>query len=105
MSPQMRREIDRIPQHLQLRALHHREALARYMPSPFDGRVTLFRTRGHRLLSSQDAKMGWSELARGGVEVILIPGNHVSMMRSPLVERLGAELEAHLSTADRLGHG
>ncbi|MFI5166712.1 MAG: amino acid adenylation domain-containing protein [Thermoanaerobaculales bacterium] len=105
VSPGRHREIDRLPVRLRPRILGHREALARYMPSPFDGRVTLFRTRGHWALSSQDAEMGWGELARGGVEVILVPGRHMSMMRSPVVERLGAELEARLSAADRLGNG
>jgi len=105
MPPWLRRSMNRLPGHLRFRALRYREALARYVPSPFDGRVTLFRTFGHRLLSSQDGEMGWGEIARGGVEVVLVPGDHVSMMRPPLVERLGAELDDCLAAAEGFRRG
>jgi thioesterase domain-containing protein len=72
-------------------------ALASHVPRPFDGRLVLFRARVRPLLSPHDPTLGWREFARGGIEVIPVPGEHGTMFDEPYV----GELTRHL--ARRLG--
>ena len=56
-----------------------------YNPQPYSGKITVFKAGetppGHRV----DSKLGWSSIAKGGVEVFEIPGNHTSIMASKLL--------------------
>jgi amino acid adenylation domain-containing protein len=70
----------------------HIRALLRYKPGHYDGRVTLFRTRGHSLLCSFDDSYGWGELAAGGVTVKIIPGDHESILVEPNVQLVAEAL-------------
>jgi hypothetical protein len=70
----------------------HIHALAAYRPQAYAGCVTLFRSRTHPLLCSFDERCGWGELARGGVEVRLVPGEHESILVEPHVQALAADL-------------
>jgi UDP-N-acetylmuramate:L-alanyl-gamma-D-glutamyl-meso-diaminopimelate ligase len=96
LAPWFRETLRQMPEARRNRLLRHREALARYVPGPYDGRVTLFRVRGNEIFSSQDPQKGWREIAHGGVDVIVIPGGHVSLMKPPAVDRLAAEIRARL---------
>jgi thioesterase domain-containing protein len=46
------------------------------------------------LLWHDEAALGWSGLARGGMEIITLPGNHMTMMREPSVSALATALRA-----------
>lgn len=94
--PWFRDLLRQIPEPQRVEFQRHRDALARYAPASYEGRVTLFRVRGHALWSSQDAAKGWRQLARGGVDVVVLPGNHISIMRPPIVERLADEIRARI---------
>ena len=74
-------------------------AIRDYVPKPYPGRVTLFRTRGQPFLCSFDAQYGWGELAAGGVEVILIPGSHEKIFVEPHARMLATKLSACLNEA------
>jgi thioesterase domain-containing protein len=63
----------------------HVRALKRYRPRPFGGHVTLFRTRGHALITSFDEHYGWGELVRGGVTMRIMPGGHGNILDEPHV--------------------
>ncbi|MDV2993142.1 MAG: hypothetical protein N4J56_002796 [Chroococcidiopsis sp. SAG 2025] len=56
-----------------------------YNAQPYPGKITVFKAGetppGHQV----DAKLGWSRIAQAGVEVFEIPGNHTSIMASPLL--------------------
>jgi len=56
-----------------------------YNPQPYSGKITVFKAGetppGHQV----DAKLGWSSIAKDGVEVFEIPGNHTSIMASQLL--------------------
>ena len=69
-------------------------ACASYTPSPYVGRVTLFRTDhgGPR----HDPRMGWDKLARGGLDVKRIPGSHMTLLRPPNVEVFAGMLRESL---------
>ena len=96
LAPWFRDVLRRMPEPQRIEALRHRDALARYAPAAYEGRVTLFRVRGHPILSSQDSEKGWRHLARGGVDVVVVPGDHDTLMKPPAVERLAAEIRARI---------
>ncbi len=64
---------------------HHVRLLRAYRPASYGGRVTLFRTRGHALVTSFDEHYGWSELARGGLTMKILPGGHGNILDEPHV--------------------
>ena len=77
----------------------HLSALAEHVQRPYEGHVTLFRTRGHPLLCSYARDLRWSPLAAGGVTVKLIPGSHESIFMEPHVRALARSLTAALSAS------
>lgn len=77
----------------------HLRAYDNYHAKPYEGRVVLFRTRGHPFLCSFDPLFGWRPLVRGGVEVVNIPGSHERIFMDPYVRDLGAKFRAALEQA------
>src|SRR6185369_15143187 len=71
----------------------HVRALVKYQPQPYDGRVTLIRTRGHPLLCSFDRQYGWGELAKDGVEVRIVRGGHGNVLAEPFVKNVADTLQ------------
>ena len=63
-------------------------AIRSYGPKPYDGAITLMRTRA----SSGPQDMGWSKWATGGVEIRMVPGDHYNMIKEPHVRALAAQL-------------
>jgi amino acid adenylation domain-containing protein/FkbH-like protein len=80
----------------------HIRALVKYEPRAFPGRVHLFRTAGHALWCSFDPDYGWGELAKGGVEVAVVPGAHEKILREPFVAILASKLR---DTLERMRNG
>lgn len=74
----------------------HVQAMASYHPAPFNGRIVLFRTLGHPFLCSFDPLFGWGPLARGGVEIVNLPGAHEGIFMEPHVRDLGRRFLAQL---------
>jgi len=81
-------------------------AARRYVPQPYPNRVTLLRANERLVEVHQDATGGWSELAIGGVELQMIPGNHYSILRKPHIQVLAQRLKTYLDqtqgTCERL---
>ncbi|MCY1064843.1 alpha/beta fold hydrolase [Nannocystis sp. RBIL2] len=48
-----------------------------------------------------DDQLGWDALARGPVQVEVVPGDHVTLMAPPQVATLSERLSRHLRAADR----
>src|SRR6185295_3351505 len=67
---------------------------SRYRPQRYPGRVTLFKT------SQQDST--WEDIAADGVELHLIPGHHMNVLRSPQVQVLADKLSACLAQRDEV---
>jgi amino acid adenylation domain-containing protein len=98
-----------------------RQALDRYRPAPYPGRVTLLLARGRPRPAiaaiaangataatganganggaASDPAAAWGALARGGVEIETLPGDHYSIVRAPAVEALAAALRRRLAAA------
>ena len=71
--------------------IKHNLRIARsYFPRPFPGKITFYaatKDRGYH---------GWSHLAEGGVDIIMVPGTHVSIMEEPNVPVLAKALTEQL---------
>jgi thioesterase domain-containing protein/acyl carrier protein len=81
----------------------HVQAWLQFQPQPYEGRVVLFRTRGHPLVCSFDNQMGWGRFARGGVEVKICRGDHESILEEQNVGHTARELKAILKELDKRG--
>ncbi|HEX3988692.1 MAG TPA: thioesterase domain-containing protein, partial [Verrucomicrobiae bacterium] len=75
----------------------HLRALESHVQQPYSGHVTLFRTRGHPLLSSFAPDLRWGGLAADGVTMNLIPGSHENIFMEPNVQALAHALTKSLS--------
>jgi thioesterase domain-containing protein len=71
---------------------HHLWLLARHVSKAYGGAVTLFRTRGHPLISSFAQDFGWGDLS-ARITVKRIPGSHEGIFMEPHVRFLARELE------------
>jgi thioesterase domain-containing protein len=70
----------------------HTDAWRAYQARPYPGRVTLFRAEERPSGDPPTADMGWARLALGGVDIIAVPGDHLSMMHEPHVAILAQKL-------------
>jgi thioesterase domain-containing protein len=70
---------------------------------PYPGRITVFKA-GDDVFSAPLIRhgMGWARVALGGIDVVTVPGGHLSMLQEPYVERLAGELRDALDRACRL---
>ncbi len=96
-----KRRIDRmfLPQALKnvRRGIHL--AGTQYSPKSYTGDITLFRASEKSLRGVNDSYAGWRELAGGKLEVVDIPGGHVSMLSEPQVAVLAEQLKSRLEAA------
>ena len=67
-------------------------AEASYVPKSYPGALKLFWCSGWAFRAYQDTRLAWGEIAAGGLEVHVVPGNHISMMEPPNVEVMAAKL-------------
>lgn len=63
-----------------------------YTPRDFDERLTLFRAAERTAEYRHDFALGWDEVAKRGVDVIMIDGDHLTIMEQPNVRSLAAHL-------------
>jgi hypothetical protein len=71
------------------------EAQAKYEPTPYDGRIVLFKPRAC-YAGFNDPEYGWGELAKKGVEVIDIPAYPRGMLNEPFVQILADKLKKEI---------
>jgi thioesterase domain-containing protein len=75
------------------------QAMLNYIPRSYPGVITLFKSdapypNGSAVINAspaatnRDAANGWDNVAAGGVQIIGVPGDHQSMIKSPHVETL-----------------
>ncbi|MEM8718413.1 MAG: amino acid adenylation domain-containing protein [Cyanobacteria bacterium P01_G01_bin.39] len=74
-----------IPEALQQVVEANIMAKRNYMPSVYSDRVILFRASDRPPGFYNDPKLGWGDLAAGGMEIYEVPGNHTSIMKSPIL--------------------
>lgn len=74
-------------------------AVSAYRPKSYRGKIVLLRTAGDPALDGDDTTLGWGALAKGGVEVHEIPGNHEDLATEPNVQFLAQILTSCLRAA------
>jgi aspartate racemase len=82
-------------QHRKIAYAQH-QAIKKYIPRTYPGRLTLFRAQMQPLFSSHRPDKGWRRFAAGGLDVRVVPGNHLGMLQEPHVKTLAKELRACL---------
>jgi amino acid adenylation domain-containing protein len=68
------------------------QATLNYVAQAYPNRITLFRTSNQVSKTHPTPTLGWNELTEAGVEVHIVPGNHLTMLRKPNVQVLAEEL-------------
>jgi thioesterase domain-containing protein len=64
-----------------------------YRPTVYPGRVVILAVEDHLQTGSLlDRRLGWRELAAGGIEVHLVPGDHFTSLAEPKVRELAQRL-------------
>jgi thioesterase domain-containing protein len=87
--------IDRSIEHVQR---SYSRAIYAYRPRPYPGRMTLLvHEESHR--DDHRATLGWKDLVVGGIELHLLPGNHVTYIRDH-VEAAAHQIRACIDKAD-----
>ncbi len=64
-----------------------------FVPTKYNGRLTLFRTKRQLKVRINDYKMGWGQRALGGVDVHPIAGSHFVLLREPSVIDLARQMQ------------
>jgi thioesterase domain-containing protein len=67
-----------------------------YNPKPYPKSLVCFRVQDRGPEHDRDPSMGWDACAMGGVQVHVVPGGHVDMMRMPAVGVVADKLAAYL---------
>src|SRR6202035_2018629 len=73
-------------------------ALYEYQPRTYPGEMLCFRARERRANDRPRPELPWIELAAGGCEVHLVPGNHQTMHEPPHVRCMAERLRRPLHT-------
>jgi amino acid adenylation domain-containing protein len=77
-------------------------AMLGYSPQPYAGTITQLMCSDWAERAYEDRRLAWSSVAAGGLDVHIVPGNHLTMVEEPHVRALAHELQACLDRADGL---
>ncbi|WP_410586712.1 amino acid adenylation domain-containing protein [Amycolatopsis sp. lyj-23] len=86
-------------QYVDIARAHTRAALA-YRPEPYAGPALLLRCADPDEPAGSDPAWGWGALVRGGLDVRLVPGNHLTMLDPPHVTALAEYLRTPAARTD-----
>jgi aspartate racemase len=77
------------------------EAGRAYVPQAYPGKILLFRAtdRVDAATAYVVPDLGWANLARGGLEIYDVPGDHVEIFKEPHVQVLAEQLRNCLDKA------
>jgi acyl transferase domain-containing protein/thioesterase domain-containing protein len=74
----------------------------RYRPRPWPGRAIMYRaSHVEPLYADAGPSYGWDQQVLGGVEIVLVPGNHHTLLLGTNVERLVQSLREELAAAQK----
>jgi thioesterase domain-containing protein/acyl carrier protein len=62
------------------------QAWGQYKPKPYPGKITLLWCSETPTRCYRDRRLAWSDVAEHGLEVHIIPGNHMTMVEPPHVD-------------------
>jgi amino acid adenylation domain-containing protein len=73
-------------------------AAMNYTPRPYKGKLTVFKAEH----SWGPNEMGWESLAKGGMEVRIVPGDHYTVIEEPNVGQLAKDIGGQLKTLENV---
>lgn len=94
---ELKKESEKFYQQIKKIKEKHLTAFRKYQLLPFDQKVYLFKAETCVHYVNDTEFLGWGKYARAGVEVLEVPGDHLSMLKAPNVEKLAAILEKTLN--------
>jgi thioesterase domain-containing protein len=71
-------------------------ALRAYVPQPYAGRVLVYKSRTQPLYHLLEVERAWQTLA-SRMEVVVVPGTHISLVRQPYIRAVAEDLRNCLS--------
>ncbi|MCT7979016.1 non-ribosomal peptide synthetase [Laspinema olomoucense] len=74
------------------------QAVLQYQPSIYPDRMTLITSSDRAIATGEDPTLGWGQLTPEPIELIRIPGNHLTMLRKPQVQHLADRLRECLES-------
>jgi thioesterase domain-containing protein len=75
-----------------------KSAMGRYRMRPVPVHVTLFRAEHNpERTEAWNPTLGWGDFATKGVDVVVVPGNHMVIIRHPFAKGLGRALQEALN--------
>jgi hypothetical protein len=77
----------------------HLRAIAAYRAKPYDGKIVQLMCSDASHRAYEDRRLAWSSLASGGLEVRIIPGDHLTMVEEPHAQVLAQDLQVCLDLA------
>ena len=69
------------------------QAIVRYTPKFYDGRIILLRTARSVGHLSDEPALGWQQFSLQTVQVHLVPGRHLTLLRPPNIQKLAKTLQ------------
>jgi thioesterase domain-containing protein/acyl carrier protein len=75
------------------------EALLHYTPTPYSGRIALFRAQQQPWWSEHDPLLGWAGLAEAGIQVYAVSGHHHNMTYEPHAIEMARQLSTCIEQA------
>ena len=88
-----------MPEQMRKHTEPRKHVLLNYVPQVYPGRITVLRTHAQPILSSHDRRLGWGDLAGGGIDLKFVPGKHHTMLQQPYVRGAARCLRAVLAKA------
>ena len=70
-----------------------------WVPQPHDARIFFCKAREHTALLANGPELAWVPLARAGIEILPMPGDHSSMLSFPHVSFVANEINRRLPLA------
>ena len=80
-------------------------AQVRYVAEPCDGGVDVFLTTEQTALYKGEPTMGWRNLCSGDIAVYHMDGNHLNLLKEPLVLEVAKKLAQRLDEDGSEGEG
>jgi amino acid adenylation domain-containing protein len=81
-----------------LRGKYHQSLSAKYDQRQYRGKIVLFRAKYREPFRLQTLDLGWAKFASAGVDVIVLPGDHDSIIKDDrCVSRICATLERQIA--------
>jgi thioesterase domain-containing protein/acyl carrier protein len=78
-------------------------AVDAYVPGAYGGHIILYRARavqiGHAFRGKIDPQRGWGRLAKGGVSIRYVDGNHIGILVPPYVNSLASTITSDIDQA------